>query len=191
MKGPLNLASHPFGSELVPVLLTWGLGGFLLVLTIAHAGLLYSLTRGGRSRYDEKLRSLAAEEQALRREGASMKIVRPAASTISQWRILKDLVDRRTFPWTGLFSRFEATLPPGVRLASLSPSEDKGGTNLLVTAIVARREEGIELLKRLQASPDFSEVYPISAGEESPGAGTFAFKMHYLPRARERPEPAP
>jgi hypothetical protein len=191
MKGPLNFASRPFGNEIVPVLLTWGLGGVLVVATIAHAGLLYSLTRGGRSRYDEKLQALAAEEKGLRKEAASLRIVHPAPATISQWRTLKDLVDRRAFPWTGLFSRFEATLPAGVRLSALAPSEEKGATNLVVNAIVARREDGIEFLKKLQESGDFAEVYPISAGEESPGAGSFALKMRYLPRSSSGTEAAP
>jgi hypothetical protein len=182
MKGPLNLASRPFRNENLAVLAGGILGALLVVATVGHGWLLYSLVRGGRSRREGELRALAAEEQRLRAEAASIRVVRATPATVVEWRTLKELVDRRTFSWTGLFSRFEEILPPGVRISSIAPSVERGVTSLEVIAYVETPEAGLEFLKRLGEAGDFPDATPTLEGDETPEGRPFHYKMHYVPR---------
>jgi hypothetical protein len=183
MRGPLNLASRPFRNEHLPSLLTGVLGALLVGLTIAHAVLVYSLSRGGLSRREGELKALAAEEQQLRQEAGTLRVARPGPSTLAEWRVLKDLVDRRNVSWSALFSRFEEILPPGVRISAISPAVERGVTTLDVSAYVTTPEDGLEFLKRLSEAGDFREVYPTLAGEETSDGRPFHYRMRYVPRA--------
>jgi len=71
-----------------------------------------------------------------------------AAPVVAQWTLLKELVDRRTFSWTSLFSVLEQTLPPSVRLLTITPRLDKGVLRLELTAATRSYEAGYELMRR-------------------------------------------
>jgi Tfp pilus assembly protein PilN len=190
MKGPLNLASRPFRNERLPALVIGACATLLVAATIAHGYLLWSLTRGGRHRREGELRALAAQEDGLRREMDALRKVRPAPATLAEWRVLKELVDRRAFSWTGLFSRLETILPPHVRISSIAPSVQKGVTNLEISAYVESAEDGLEFLRRLQQQGDFREVFPTSAGEGASEGRQFHYTMQYVPFEHAAGHPA-
>ena len=63
------------------------------------------------------------------------------------------LIDRRMFSWTELFNRFEATLPPGVRIAAVRPSVDQQGRLIMTIAVVARSVDDVDaFIEALEAT---------------------------------------
>jgi hypothetical protein len=186
VRGPLNLANRPFRNEMLPALLL-GIGGVLIVAgSLAHGAVVWSIARGKRHAREDEIRVLEAREEALRLEGASVRTARPAAATLAEWKILKELVDRRSFSWTGLFSRLEEILPAGVRIASITPGVEKGRMQLDIAVFCQTPELGLEFLRRLQSHGDFKDVYPLGSGGGSEGQ-QFHYTMSYVASARRTP----
>jgi len=189
MKGPLNLASRPFKNTTLPSLLI-GIASFVLVAaTLAHGILLFSLVRGGRHRQEGDLRALEIEEASLRADIASLRRSRPSAPTLAEWRVVKDLVDRRAFSWTGLLSRLEEVLPGDVRVASIAPSVQRGKMSLDIGVHVQAAGEGLVLLRKLQEHGDFDDVFPVSTVDDRMQGRQFQYTMHYTPSPRRSPAP--
>jgi hypothetical protein len=184
LKGPLNLASRPFRNTTLPALLT-GVGSFVLVVaTLAHGYLLWSLVRGGRHRQEGDVRALELREASLRSGISSLRRSRPAPATLAEWRAVKDLVDRRAFSWTGLLSRLEDLLPGDVRVTSIAPSVQKGRTSLDISVRVQAAGEGLVLLRKLQENGDFEDVFPVSTSDDRMQGRQYQYTMHYTPSAR-------
>jgi hypothetical protein len=187
MRRPLNLANRPFRNEMLPALLL-GIGGVLIVAgSVVHGTVLWSIARGKRHAMEDEIRGLEAKEDALRHEGATVRKAHPAASTLAEWKILKELVDRRSFSWTGLFSRLEEILPAGVRISSITPQVEKGTMKLEIAAFCQTPERGLEFLRRLQGHGDFKNVYPVETGGQGSGGQQFHYIMSYVPSARRPP----
>jgi Tfp pilus assembly protein PilN len=183
----LNLASEPFRNETLPaVLLVLGalvLGG----ITVQHALTIRRLLPDRTSAAHREAAALEAEAARLREESAAVRTTRPEPAVLAQWVLLKDLVDRRAFSWTGLFSVLEQALPPGVRLLSISPEVEKGAMRLTLTAAARSYEQGIELIRILEDRPEFADVLPRTrdAEEES----RFRYEMRYVPAGEASPMP--
>jgi Tfp pilus assembly protein PilN len=189
MRGPLNLASRPFRNEVLPALLL-GAGGFLLlVATIVHGVVLWSVAKGGRHARVAEIQSLEKEEASLRLEIAQVPKAHPTAANLAEWRILKELVDRRSYSWTGIFSRLEEILPPGVRIGSLAPKVEKGQMVLEIDGYCQSPELGLEFLRRLQKDGDFKDVYPLSATSGVRPDSQFRYVMTYLPASSGKGTP--
>ena len=124
--------------------------------------------------------ALEGELDKLRAHARTLKTETPPASTLAQWNLVKELVDRRAFSWTGLFARLEQLIPDGVRLTSISPSVRKGQVDLDVDAAVRSRESGWEFVRVLEAGGDFHSVYP-----KSENGNEFRYVIRY------RPQPSP
>jgi hypothetical protein len=118
-----NLATRPFYNERRVGL--W-LAACAVVLVIATA--LNAMWILDYSRTDTELKDAAAADEAraadlraeARRLRASVDATRMAA-TAMEVELANGLIDRRTFSWTELFNRFEATLPINVRLTAVAP----------------------------------------------------------------------
>src|SRR5690606_25799766 len=118
-----NLATRPFYNErLVRVIL--GIVGIAAV-----ALLLFDATQILRLRArnaDVRIEAEAAEAEAARlreesrtiRQSLDRSQLETAQVAASEANLL---IDRRAFSWTDLFNRFEATLPPGVRIVAVTP----------------------------------------------------------------------
>ena len=76
----------------------------------------------------------------------------------SDARQANELIDRRTFSWTELFNRIEATLPPEVMITSVRPDiRDEVVSVALV--VVGRRIEDIDtFIENLEATHAFQGV---------------------------------
>jgi len=186
---PLNLASQPFRNETLPAVLLV-LGAVLLAgLTVQHALVIRRLLPDRTSAAHREAAALEAEAARLREESRAHRVTRPEPSDLAQWVLLKDLVDKRAFSWTGLFGDLEEALPPGVRLLAISPDVDDGVMRLELTAVARSYEQGIELIRILEERPEFADVLPISrdAEEES----RFQYEMRYVPQAHSPVAPGP
>ena len=96
---------------------------------------------------------------------------------------MSNLVDRRAFSWTDLLARLEQVLPPGVHLVSIAPTIQKGQVALEFEAIARTTEEGLELVKALQARKDFADVFltGLDKGKEGSELG---ISLRYVPEGR-------
>jgi hypothetical protein len=200
MKTPLNLASRPFRNESLPALLFGIACVGLLAFTAYHAVLAYGLSPGRSSALHGELAALQAETARLRQESQKMRVPKPDRATLAQWTLLKELVDRRTFSWTHVLGRLEAVVPEGVRIIAVEPSLGRGEFRVELTTELRSPEDGLLLVRALEACDEFEDVYPVS--DEGAQGGDARFRMRYQPPERvpgaspaptpaASPEPAP
>jgi hypothetical protein len=69
------------------------------------------------------------------------------------------IIDQRAFSWTELFSQFESTLPPDVRITSVQPRLDRDGAVRVTIVVQARRVEDLDtFLRALETKSTFRNV---------------------------------
>jgi hypothetical protein len=178
---PLNLASQPFRNEALPALLFGTAAVLLVALTVQHAFVVRGLLPARTSKLHQEVAALEAEAESLRAEGRANRAPAPDSRVIAEWSALKDLVDSRTFSWTGLFARLEEVLPREVRLLEIAPSVEKGQVSLDITAVARPAHVGLALVGVLEGRGEFEDVYPESVSEQEGGAAEFHYTMRYLP----------
>jgi Tfp pilus assembly protein PilN len=173
----LNLAQRPFRNERVAATLFAFAAAGLVGVTLWHGLVIRSLMPARTSERHREVAALEAEVAKLREEARTMKTETPPAATLAQWNMVKDLVDRRAFSWTGLFARIEQVIPMGVRLTAISPSVVKGQVELNVDAAVRSREAGWEFVRALEDSGAFHSVYP-----RRENGNDFSYVIRYRPQ---------
>jgi Tfp pilus assembly protein PilN len=184
----LNLAGRPFRNERLAETL-FAVGSVaLLAVTAWHALVIRDLLPARTSELHREVAALQQEEARLREEARSLRTEAPPAPILAEWNLVKELVDRRAFSWTGLFARLEDVIPRDVRLTSISPSVRKGQVELDVNAVVRAPEAGWEFVRVLESGGDFYDVYPRSEADRE-----FTYSMRYRPQERSEPmgPPAP
>ena len=189
----INLASRPFQNERLPATLFAAAVAATLVLTLAHAALgVWLVRRGGPA---EDVRQREAELANLRREVAALRVAPPAAAVVARWRTLQDLVDRRMFSWSLLFSQLEDSLPRQVKLLAVSPTVAKGDVALRLSAIAAPPEEGLAFIETLETEGPFAQVYPKNVHQDDEGGARYEYELRYrrpaLMMAPAPPTPSP
>jgi Tfp pilus assembly protein PilN len=182
MNSPLNLASRPFRNERLPRVLLWAAWAGALALTLVHGFVVRDLLPERTSARHAEAQHL---EETLKTTAARVAAGKSDVSveSLKLWTALKAIVDGRAFSWTGLLADLERVVPPGVRIASLSPEQKDGRTRLKLEALVRKPEESLEFLRALEARPQFSLVYPLSVTEDSDGRRHTSYSMLYEPLA--------
>lgn len=195
-----NLSTRPFYNDrLVRAIIVAGAVG-VLVLTVFNGVRLVSLI-GERSRVQGRASADLAEAARIRAEVDAVQgqidrptLTRLAASTQEANR----LIDQRTFSWTSLFGLLERTLPPGVRLTSISPRVDRGAFRVAM-AVVARDLDDVDVfIEALGATGRFYDVAPTEQSLLEDGGYEAVVQASYLatppvvpaagePRAAEEP----
>lgn len=174
----LNLAERPFRNERLAATAFAAVSAVLLGVTVWHAIVIRSLLPARTTERHQEVAALEAEASRLdAEERVLLKMETPPAATLAEWNLVKDLVDRRAFSWTGLFARLEQVIPEGVRLTSVSPSVAKGEVQLDVDATVRSREAGWDFVRALDDGGDFYGVYP-----RREAANEFSYVVRYRPR---------
>jgi hypothetical protein len=184
---PLNFSSHPFRNETLPAVLFGAASVLLLAATVYHALVVRGLFPARTSKVHKEVATLEAEVERLRTEARGLKAPAPDKTVIAEWSVLKDLVDRRTFSWTGLFARLEQVLPREVRVVSLAPSVEHGQVVLDVTAVARPPQAGLSLVGVLEGRGEFEDVYPERVSEKEGGTAEFHYTMRYLPGVASDP----
>jgi hypothetical protein len=189
---PLNFASQPFRNETLPAVLFAAASVILFAVTVRHAFVLRGLRPAQTSKLHREVSALETELERLRAEGRSLTATKPPdKQVIAEWNVLKDLVDRRTFSWTGLFARLERVLPRDVRLVSIAPNVEHGEVLLEISAVARPPQAGLGLVGLLEARSEFEDVYPVSVADQEGGTAEFRYTMRYLPGAAEEPVAVP
>jgi len=181
-----NVASRPFRNERLPAVLFGIAALLLLAFTARHAVALARLPARS-SELHKEVSGLEAEASRLREEAGRLQMPAPDKPTLAHWTLLKDLVDRRDFSWTRLLAGLESVLPEGVRIVAIDPALRKGEMRIELTAVSRSFEDSLALVRALEASEDFDDVYPVS--DEGGEGGQARYTMRYRPVARPAPAP--
>lgn len=187
---PLNFATEPFRNQTLPAVLFGAAAVVLVAVTAYHAFVVRGLLPARTSKVHQEVAALEAEVERLRTEARGLKAPTPDKGVLAEWNVLKDLVDRRTFSWTGLFARLEQVLPRDVRLVSITPDVKQGQVALEVVAVARPAQAGLSLVGVLEGRGEFEDVYPESVSEQDGGAAEFHYTMRYLPGVAGEPVPA-
>jgi len=173
----LNLAARPFRNERLAATAFAAASVVLLGITLAHAVVIRNLLPARTTERHQEVAALEAEAVRLDREARTLKTDTPPLPTLAEWNLVKELVDRRAFSWTGLFARIEQVIPEGVRLTSVSPTVVRGQVEIDVDATVRSREAGWEFVRVLEDGGDFYGVYP-----KRENGNEFSYVIRYRPQ---------
>ncbi len=156
-----NLSTRPFYNEAAVRFWLGVIGALVVAATIFNVQRLIHHSRSDTeqatqaARDEQRARDLRADATRLR---ASVDTAQIEAASIEA-RAANELIDRRTFSWTEVFNRFEATLPADVRITSLRHTLDHSRGILLTISILARDVENVnQFIENLEATKAFSEV---------------------------------
>lgn len=169
MSTPLNLARRPLRNERLPTLLLGLACAILVALSARHVMLAVQLRHGGTRDVEGQVAAHDREADRLRAESAELQRTQPPPGRLAEWAVIKELVDRRAFSWTGLLAALETALPPTVRLESIAPSTGKGPTVVSLNAIGQSAQDAFALMKALQASPAFEGAFLDGVGDSAQG----------------------
>jgi Tfp pilus assembly protein PilN len=158
MRLRLNLATAPqennrpfvAGAALI------GAVGLLAFAVLAHAA--YTSWRASRELRAETARwqdQIRRDQQ--RRQDLENYFRSPAAQQIlDRSAFLNSLIDERSFPWTKIFMDLEQTLPPGVRVVSISPKLVNGRAEVTLEVGAETDASKIQFLEAIEKSKVFS-----------------------------------
>jgi Tfp pilus assembly protein PilN len=156
-----NLSTRPFYNERAITLALAVLAIAVLAFTVLNVTRLVALT--GRQ---SAIGAVAGQAEGRARELRQKAVA--ARGSVDQARLAavaaaaheaNALIDRRVFSWTELFNRFEATLPPGVRIAAVRPSVDQQGRLVMSIAVVARSVDDVDaFIEALEGTRAFGDV---------------------------------
>jgi type IV pilus assembly protein PilN len=158
MKLNINLASQPY-EDAGRFYLTWvPLTLALLVLAVFTTTLAYQRhaeARTVRDQLSEKRQQMDKLDKELA-EARTILNLPQNSGTRDQSQFLNELFMRKSFSWTKVLSDLESVMPPGVQVVSIKPEINREG-QLLFNLVVAadRREDAIELARRMESSPRF------------------------------------
>lgn len=158
-----NLATRPFYNERAVHL------ALALVAMLVVAATIFNVTRVVQLKQrDSGLSSQASRDEAraadLRSQAVRLRATidpKQIELVTNEARKANDLIDRRTFSWTGLFNRFETTLPEDVRITSVRPKVDTTkGTTLTITVVARTVEDVYQFMANLEKTGAFSNLLP-------------------------------
>ena len=181
-----NLSTRPFYNE--RAVHVW----FLAIALGVAAATVFNVSRVIRySRSDTELALQASRDESratdLRQQAARLRATvdpRQVEFASSEARLANDLIDRRTFSWTELFNRFEATLPDDVRITAVRPKVDRKNGNILTINVVGRTVEDVnKFMENLEATGAFSHTESKEERIDEEGLLTAAIETTYAPSA--------
>lgn len=162
MRVPVNLSSQPFRRDRAFLVAAGGVGlllmvllGFLIILNSLESGQVAS-TRQAIARLESQTRAVSAEQA---RQDAVLR--KPEnAEVLERSLFLNALLYRKGISWTRIFADLEKVVPYNVRIMAIRPSV-VGPNQVLLDMTIGSETPGpvIELLKNLEGSPRFGEVY--------------------------------
>jgi len=159
MRVSINLATEPFrrdrpvivGSAAVAVLLAILLA--IQCITIVSERHQAADTRVSIDRLNAQIRTLSTGQTKL-----NVTLTQPQNAEVLERSIfLNSLIDRKAISWSKIFADLETVMPYNVRLVSVRLPEVDSDNQVLLDMVVGSKEVQpvLELLKRLEASPQF------------------------------------
>jgi Tfp pilus assembly protein PilN len=160
MKLRLNLSTAPRENKrpFLAGVAVIGAIGLLALLILGHAAL--NSWRANReirldtARWEREIRANQEKQQLLEAYFQTPQ----AHQVLDRAAFLNSLIGERSFPWTKIFMDLEQTLPPGVRVVSISPRLESGRAQVTLTVAASTDEGKIKFLETLENSKLFSGV---------------------------------
>jgi Tfp pilus assembly protein PilN len=160
MKLRLNLSTAPRENKrpFLAAAALLGTIGVLALLLLSHAA--YKSWRGNRdirleiARLENNIRVNQQKQHDL-----EVYFQTPQAlQVLDRSAFLNSLIGQRSFPWTKIFMDLEQTLPPGVRVVTISPRLENGRAQVTLTVGASSDEARLKFLEALEHSRVFSKV---------------------------------
>ncbi len=106
------------------------------------------------ARLEDQIQTLQVQQQDLKAYFARKDVqqIRDRAD------FLNSLIDERSFPWTKIFMDLEHTLPPGVRVVSISPKLVNGHAEVSMEVGASSNESKLRFIEAIENSKSFSDV---------------------------------
>ena len=102
------------------------------------------------------------------------------------------IIDQRAFSWSALLGRFEATLPPDVRLTVVRPRLDGTGDFIVAIGVEAQRAEDLDaFVEALETDGGFRNALAVQAQIGTSGLIEAIIEGTYLPPPDEATIGAP
>ncbi len=160
----LNLATSPQPNNRPFLAYSALLGTFGLIALALLSVASYHSWRSNRDLHADMSRwSNAIEEDARKQQGLRDEFRTPAdQQVLERSAFLNSLIDERSFPWTKLFVDLEQTLPPGVRVVSISPKLVNGRAEIALEVGSLSDEGKIQFLEAMEKSKVFSGLEVVS-----------------------------
>lgn len=183
-----NLSTRPFYNVRAVQALLGLLAIVVVAVTLFNVVAIIRLTASQRTLGAS---AAQAEDEAARLRAEAVRIraqINPQelAVVADAAREANDIIDRRAFSWTELFSQFEATLPPDVRITAIRPRLDKQGNFVVAVGVEARRAEDLdEFIEALENTGSFHNVLSIQEQTSDDGLIQAIVEGAYVARPRE------
>jgi Tfp pilus assembly protein PilN len=110
--------------------------------------------RTGAAALEARIRASEGRQQEL----AAFFKTQGAQQVLDRAAFLNSLIGQRSFPWTKIFMDLENTLPPGVRVVSISPKLVEGHAEVSLVVGASSDESKIRFLQAIEKSKVFSGV---------------------------------
>jgi Tfp pilus assembly protein PilN len=121
----------------------------------------------------------------MRRDAAALRgsvDARQIENASKEARQANDLIDRRTFSWTALFNRFEATIPDAVRITAVRPKPDRDRRITLTVVVLARTVGDVnQFMERLDETGAFRDLRSSEEHTTDDNQVESILEMVYLP----------
>jgi type IV pilus assembly protein PilN len=186
----INLATKPY-QDVRRVLLQWGgLVLLLAVCTVALAWTAVSVWRESRN-VNAKITALESEIATLdkeRNQAVDVLKLPQNSSVVDDSKFLNGLIARKSFSWTRVFMQLEEIMPPKLHVVSILPELQPKTNTVEVHLTVAgtSREAAVELVKRLERSPNFRDARISEEAEahDKDSSDTVKFQLNavYVPQ---------
>lgn len=172
MRVRLNLSTNPLQSHR-KFLVGAGLLGVAAALIFLGLGWhVYNARKA-----DEELRTKTARMQKqmaeLDGQGTSLEqfFKQPEIAKLHDRSVfLNGIIHARSFNWTQMFMDLEKIIPPGVRIVSIEPKQEKGRVEVKFIIGATSDEAQIKFLKALEDSRRFSQVQLLVVRPAPPGS---------------------
>ena len=181
-----NLSTRPFYNE--RAVHVW----LLILGVMVVAASILNVTRVLHySRSDTQLATQAARDETraaeLRVAAAQLRAsvdLKQVDFASAEARQANGLIDRRTFSWTELFNRFEATLPDDVRITSVRPKlEPKRGIVLTIGVVSRTVDEVNQFMESLERTGAFADLLSSEEHIDEQGLLQASLTSVYVPGA--------
>jgi Tfp pilus assembly protein PilN len=187
MRLDLNLATQPYENARAFFLKWTTLLGAVALLTAALVWAAFSgwmHTRDLNRQIAEKRSDIAKLQQE--EKAAEAILNQPQNLGVREKStFLNEVIARKAFSWTQVFSEMETMMPPRVHVTSIRP-ELNADNQLEIRMTVAgdSRDKALELLRRMEDSKHFREAR-LSAETEGPEGIQFQISALYVPQRAE------
>lgn len=158
MKLRLNLSTKPHESNRTFIAATSfaGVLGLVALLILARtASVSWQSNRELRTQIAGLENQIDADQQRQQELRAYFHTPQ-AQQVLDRANFLNSLIGERSFPWTGIFMDLERSLPPGVRVVSISPRLVDGRAELSLKVGAESDASKIQFLEVMEKSKVFS-----------------------------------